>query len=115
MGQIFIAIIVGAILTILVISLVIIYMVKADKCCAGPVPENPLKPTDLESEKTDVESTHSSVFSGLTDRTVIPPDALYCTNEKRAMVHEALFNDSKVRNVASLSSTYSSVGRRKKT
>jgi len=93
--QIFIAIIVGAILTILVISLVIIYMVKADKCCAGPVPENPLKPTDLESEKTDVESTHSSVFSGLTDRTVIPPDALYCTNEKRAMVHEALFNDSK--------------------
>ena len=46
--QIFIAIIVGAILTILVISLVIIYMVKADKCCQGPVPENPLKPTDLE-------------------------------------------------------------------
>ena len=57
------------------------------------------------SEKTEVESTHSSILSGVLEKTAIPPDALYyCTREgtanntdKRAFIHDALFNDSKVR------------------
>ena len=73
------------------------------------------------SEKTDLESTHSSNVSGYHSaekqyniqqhQSVIPPDALYTTNEKTVMTHnpspqpynnqqfgyEADFNDSKVR------------------
>ena len=72
------------------------------------------------SEKTDLESTHSSNVSGYHSaekqysiqqhQSVIPPDALYTTNEKNVMTHnpspqpynnqqfgyEADFNDSKV-------------------
>ena len=72
------------------------------------------------SEKTDLESTHSSNVSGgyqleeknytIRHQSVIPPDALYTTNEKIVMTqnpsprpynnqqfaYEADFNDSKV-------------------
>lgn len=72
------------------------------------------------SEKTDLESTHSSNVSGgyqlgekqynIQHQSVIPPDALYTTNEKIVMTqnpsphpytnqqfaYEADFNDSKV-------------------
>ena len=89
--EIFIAIVVGGILTILLFSLIIIYLVKADKCCSK---EN--KPR--EADKVDVESCHSSTVSGHTDKTVIPPDALYGTAEKKRQhvlpFSEHLFNDS---------------------
>merc|ERR1712147_2818 len=77
--EIFIAIVVGGILTILLFSLIIIYMVKADKCC------NVEEKKMTESDKTDVESCHSSTVSGHTDKTVIPPAALYGTTDKKKM------------------------------
>ena len=54
------------------------------------------------SDRTDVESTHSSNLSAHRDKmqAIIPPDALYGTVEKRpkfAYVDAADFNDSKVR------------------
>ena len=59
------------------------------------------------SDKTDVESTHSSNLSAHRDNkmhAIIPPDALYGTVEKQklpsnrfAYVDQADFNDSKVR------------------
>ena len=64
------------------------------------------------SDKTDLESTHSSNMSGhihhnSLEKQVIPPDALYsCSNEKIMknsnagyISYEAVFNDSKVRQV----------------
>ena len=58
------------------------------------------------SDKTDLESTHSSNMSGLVpEKQIIPPDALYCSNEKMMNIknssagyisYEAVFNDSKV-------------------
>merc|ERR1711992_464400 len=61
------------------------------------------KPTDIESDKTDVESTHSSNLSAQRDKmhAIIPPDALYGTVEKKlpsnrfAYIDTADFNDSK--------------------
>merc|ERR1711994_990750 len=86
--EIFIAIVVGGILTILLFSLIIIYMVKADKCCSNE--------TSNKLTKEEVESCHSSTVSGNTDKTVIPPDALYGTAEKKKQgpFQEHLFNDS---------------------
>ena len=87
--EIFIAIVVGGTITILIFSLLIIYLVKADKCCRSE--EKKIAETD----KTDIESCHSSTVSGNTDKTVIPPDALYGTAEKKKMnFPEHLFNDS---------------------
>merc|ERR1711994_413827 len=89
-----IAVVVGCILTALVLILIIIYLVKADKCCcssksASHGTKKDCKSNDLESDKTDLESTHSSNMSGhihhnsLSEKQVIPPDALYsCSNEK---------------------------------
>ena len=55
------------------------------------------------SDKTDLESTHSSNMSGLPEKQIIPPDALYSSNEKIMNMrnsgyisYEAVFNDSKV-------------------
>ena len=57
------------------------------------------------SDKTDLESTHSSNMSGLPEKQIIPPDALYSSNEKMMNIknssagyisYEAVFNDSKV-------------------
>ncbi len=53
------------------------------------------------SDRTDVESTHSSNISAHRDKmhAIIPPDALYGSVEKRpkfAYVDAADFNDSKV-------------------
>merc|ERR1712203_1309271 len=92
--EIFIAIVVGGILTILLFSLIIIYMVKADKCCSSET-SNKLTKAEVERQE-DVESCHSSTVSGNTDKTVIPPDALYGTAEKKkqAPFSEHLFNDS---------------------
>eukprot|EP00096_Caligus_rogercresseyi_P016613 TRINITY_DN934_c0_g1_i3.p1 TRINITY_DN934_c0_g1~~TRINITY_DN934_c0_g1_i3.p1 ORF type:complete len:638 (+),score=151.88 TRINITY_DN934_c0_g1_i3:127-2040(+) len=105
-----IAVVVGCILTLLLLILIIIYAVKADKCCcgAGKDKKNFKQQSDLESEKTDVESTHSSNLSGHPDKSVIPPDALYVSasekphqmssnhHHKYIYNHEAsLFNDSK--------------------
>jgi Immunoglobulin domain len=93
--EIFIAIIVGSILTILIVTLIIVYMVKADKCCSnnrgddinvkkacvssvdGPKAGGQL---DVGSDRTDVESCHSG--STLSGQTVLPPDALYGTVDK---------------------------------
>merc|ERR1719273_2432301 len=62
-------------------------MVKADKCCSNE--------TSNKLTKEDVESCHSSTVSGHTDKTVIPPDALYGTAEKKKMpFSDHLFNDS---------------------
>ena len=66
------------------------------------------------SDKTDMESTHSAHSSNMSgghhhhslEKQVIPPDALYASNEKIMMKnnqgyisYEAVFNDSKVRKV----------------
>merc|ERR1711884_549648 len=72
--EIFIAIVVGGILTILLFSLIIIYMVKADKCCSNET-SNKLTKVEVERQE-DVESCHSSTVSGNTDKTVIPPAAV---------------------------------------
>ena len=58
------------------------------------------------SDRTDVESTHSSNMSAHRDKmhAIIPPDALYGSVEKRpkfAYVDAADFNDSKVRKMVS--------------
>ena len=89
--EIFIAIVVGGTITILIFSLLIIYLVKADKCCRT------VEKKITEGDKMDIESCHSSTVSGNTDKTVIPPDALYGTAEKKKMpgpFPDHLFNDS---------------------
>ena len=52
------------------------------------------------SDKTDLESTHSSNASSGIDKShqVIPPDALYSMKNSNAgyISYEAMFNDSKV-------------------
>ena len=51
------------------------------------------------SDKTDLESTHSSnASSGIDKHQVIPPDALYSMKNSNAgyISYEAVFNDSKV-------------------
>ena len=52
------------------------------------------------SDKTDLESTHSSNASSGIDKShqVIPPDALYSMKNSNAgyISYEAVFNDSKV-------------------
>ena len=60
-----------------------------------------LIPSSSYSDRTDVESTHSSNISAHRDKmhAIIPPDALYGSVEKRpkfAYVDAADFNDSKV-------------------
>ena len=89
--EIFIAIVVGGTITILIFSLLIIYLVKADKCCRAAD-----KKHTSEADKADIESCHSSTVSGNTDKTVIPPDALYATADKRRPLHfpDHIFNDS---------------------
>jgi len=114
-GQEFlIAVVIGCVISGLVLILVTIYMVKAGKCCccsksSSHGSKKDCKPNDLESDKTDLESTHSSNMSGhihhnsLSEKQVIPPDALYsCSNEKIMknsnagyISYEAVFNDSK--------------------
>ena len=98
--EIFIAIVVGGTITILIFSLLIIYLVKADKCCRSPEQSEKAGVTDV-ADKTDIESCHSSTVSGNTDKTVIPPDALYATTERnKTLQHQRLhypdhlFNDS---------------------
>ena len=117
--EIFIAIIVGSILTILIVTLIIVYMVKADKCCPGGNSSGVAKQKggnsvdgankargqhDVGSDRTDVESCHSG--STLSGQTVLPPDALYGTVDKLKKkkkkspstsvdVVDNLFNDSR--------------------
>ena len=62
------------------------------------------------SDKTDLESTHSSNMSGLPEKQIIPPDALYTSNEKMMNMknsgyisYEHVFNDSKVRTLSFMS------------
>jgi hypothetical protein len=111
--EILTAIIVGGVLTILILTLIIIYLVKAERCCgtATSSPGNAKNSAavaahlnDLGSDRTDVESCHSSNTasssgsgSGGHSQSVLPPDALYGTVEKRAYFEHHLFNDSKER------------------
>jgi len=102
-----IAVVIGCIITGLLLILLTIYLVKADKCCCSKSTSHgnkkDCKPNDLESDKTDLESTHSSNMSTANhhEKQVIPPDALYSTNEKMIknnagyISYEAVFNDSK--------------------
>lgn len=93
--EIFIAIVVGGILTVLLLSLIIIYLVKADKCCGGKGAEKAAG-QDGGSDRTDVESCHSGASS--THATILPPDALYGTVDKSRKINpDHLFNDSKER------------------
>ena len=88
--EIFIAIVVGGILTVLLLSLIIIYLVKADKCCRTEKNEK----QEAGSDRTDVESCHSSV-SNHSHNTVLPPDALYgIVDKKRKINPDHIFNDS---------------------
>eukprot|EP00095_Tigriopus_kingsejongensis_P003892 maker-scaffold597_size128559-snap-gene-0.8 protein:Tk03892 transcript:maker-scaffold597_size128559-snap-gene-0.8-mRNA-1 annotation:"hypothetical protein DAPPUDRAFT_54063" len=120
-----IAVIVGAVLTVLLLLLICIYCCKSEKTCCGSSSGNSskkdFKPTDIESERTDVESTHSSNMSGFPEKSsVIPPDALYTSsNEKlnphKQFIHDSLFNDSKESlrpdiNTTNLNRTQSSSG-----
>ncbi|TRY72566.1 hypothetical protein TCAL_06514 [Tigriopus californicus] len=122
-----IAVIVGATLTILLFLLICIYCCKSGKnaCCRSSdnsTTKKDFKPTDIESERTDVESTHSSNLSGFPEKSsVIPPDALYSSsNEKlnphKQYIHDSLFNDSKeslradMMNITNLNRTQSSSG-----
>ena len=90
--EIFIAIVVGGILTLLLLSLIIIYLVKADKCCGGGSEVD--KAGEAGSDRTDVESCHSSVSNH--SHTILPPDALYGTVEKKKSIPDHhIFNDSK--------------------
>ncbi|TRY72567.1 hypothetical protein TCAL_06515 [Tigriopus californicus] len=90
-----IAVIVGAILTFLLLILICIYCCKSSRRgCGGTSNDNKknFKASDLESERTDVESTHSSSHGiNYPEKTlVIPPDALYGTvNYKESMSHRS--------------------------
>ncbi|XP_040581956.1 irregular chiasm C-roughest protein isoform X1 [Lepeophtheirus salmonis] len=100
---------VGAILTILILILIIIYCVKANKCCCCRSIKD-LKTEDVESDKTDIESTHSSNTSSAQQQAqhtrnnnsnnrkniIIPPDALYLSKDKTYInYNDPIFNDSK--------------------
>ena len=92
--EIFIAIVVGSVLTLLLLALIVIYLVKADRCCGSSEEK---AGQDVRSDRTDVESCHSSV-SNHSHNTVIPPDALYGTvDKKKKVVPDHIFNDSKDR------------------
>lgn len=112
-----IAVVIGCVISGLLLILVTIYMVKAGKCCCSKSSSHgskkDCKPNDLESDKTDMESTHSAHSSNMSgghhhhslEKQVIPPDALYASNEKIMMKnnqgyisYEAVFNDSKLLN-----------------
>ena len=114
--EILTAIIVGGVLTILILTLIIIYLVKADRCCGATKTATPPPGSaknchlnDLGSDRTDVESCHSSTASSssgggganIHGPSILPPDALYGTVEKqqqqRAYFEHHLFNDSKER------------------
>jgi hypothetical protein len=114
--EILTAIIVGGVLTILILTLIIIYLVKADRCCGAANTSSSSSPknnnnghlADLGSDRTDVESCHSSNTAsssgsgsgGGLGHSALPPDALYGTVEKqqqRAYFEHHLFNDSKER------------------
>jgi hypothetical protein len=97
---IFVGVTVGIVLTILFMTMIILYCVKTQACCCRLDSSSKHKPSDIESDRTDVESTHSSNLSAHRDKmqAIIPPDALYGTVEKRpkfAYVDAADFNDSK--------------------
>jgi len=97
---IFVGVTVGIVLTILFMTMIILYCVKTQACCCRLDSSSKHKPSDVESDRTDVESTHSSNLSAHRDKmqAIIPPDALYGTVEKRpkfAYVDAADFNDSK--------------------
>ncbi|CAB4060317.1 unnamed protein product [Lepeophtheirus salmonis] len=100
---------VGAFLTILILILIIIYCVKANKCCCCRSIKD-LKTEDVESDKTDIESTHSSNTSSAQQQAqhtrnnnsnnrkniIIPPDALYLSKDKTYInYNDPIFNDSK--------------------
>lgn len=70
-----IAIIVGSILTILLLTLVILYAVKANSCTASKKCTS-----EAGSSHTDIESCHSNLSSSQRKK-AIPPDAIYCTSE----------------------------------
>lgn len=83
--EVFAAIIVGGVLTILLLSVIIIYVVRIG-CCSGSPPK------DSGSDRTDLESCRSSTVSHNSHNT-IPPDALYGTVKKSYFEPE--FNNSK--------------------
>lgn len=101
--EIFIAIVVGGVLTLLLLALIIIYLVKADRCCGSGGGDEKTRGQDIRSDRTDVESCHSSEsnHSHGPNTTVIPPDALYGTVNKEKKVaatpDQHVFNDSKER------------------
>ena len=84
--EVFAAIIVGGVLTILLISVIIVYIVRVG-CCPASRPD-----ATAGSDKTDVESCGSAASS---HHTVIPPDALYGTVKKPTAYFEPEFNNSK--------------------
>ena len=88
--EVFAAIIVGGVLTILLLSVIIVYVVRVG--CGGGEGAQTMK-QDPGSDKTDVESCRSSV-SNHSHNTVIPPDALYGT-VKQSAYFEPEFNNSK--------------------
>lgn len=94
--EVFAAIVVGGVLTILLLSVIIVYAVRVG-CGSGSDSNDKIRrqqQQDLGSDKTDVESCRSSV-SNHSHNTVIPPDALYGTIKKTAYFEPVEFNNSK--------------------
>ena len=82
-----IAIIVGGIITILLLTLVIIYFVKANSC----VRDKSCK-SETGSSQTDIESCHSNQSIGQKKK-AIPPDATYATSGSDVKLNSSLRPD----------------------
>ena len=97
--EVFAAVVVGGVLTILLITVVIVYVVRSG-CCFGKSSmdgKNGGK-HDSGSDKTDLESCRSSTGSSGrgSHQAVIAPDALYGTTSKKSpSYYEPEFNNSK--------------------
>ena len=117
--ELFVAVVVGGTMTFLIISLCVICLIKAGRCCGSnsDVETNNKKGSlhhDIAagSDKTDVESCHSSQSSQVgPGHTILPPDALYGTVEKKKNTSaEHIFNDSKEKLRPDLLPTFSRSG-----
>ena len=104
--EVFAAVVVGGVLTILLITVVIVYVVRSG-CCFGKSNMDGMKSGkhDSGSDRTDLESCRSStdssngmgaVVGGRNGtQAVLPPDALYGTTSKKNTYFEPEFNNSK--------------------
>ena len=116
--ELFVAVVVGGTMTFLIISLCVICLIKAGRCCASQNDSETGSKKgglqDIGSDKTDVESCHSSGSHGSQGghmQTVLPPDTLYGSVERKKIAStEHIFNDSNEKLRPDLLPTYSRSG-----